>query len=187
MDYKVGSRAIAGRLLKVIDKVVSLEQTVGVPGRFIGENVSLVRDAIFYASVNNLPLAVLTLDQEKVPWFDRVDWTSLFSTLERMGFGPSFCRWVQTLCSGVQSSVIANGHLSEFFQLHRGVRQGCPLSPLLYVLFAETLCVTLKACPRMRVAKGFFVTRDGPKISSVTRDGAKISCVMRDWKSHRDT
>ena len=148
VDYKIGSRAIAGRLLRVIDRVVSPDQSAGVPGRFIGENVAFVRDAIQYASDNDLPLAVLTLDQEKA--FDCVDWNFLFCTLERLGFGPSFCKWVQTLYSGVQSSVIVNGHLSEFFGLQRGVRQGCPLSPLLYVLVAETLAATLKACPRIK-------------------------------------
>ena len=76
--------------------------------------------------------------------FDRVEWEFLFCTLERMGFGPSFCKWVQTLYTGVQSSVIVNCFLSEFFNLHRGVRQGCPLSPLLYVLVAETLAAALK-------------------------------------------
>ena len=129
VHYKIGSRAIAGRLLRVIDRVVSPDQSAGVPGHFIGENVAYVRDAIQYASINDLPLAVLTLDQEKA--FDRVQWEFLFCTLERLGFGYSFCKWVQTLYSGVQSSVIVNGHLSAFFNLQRGVRQCCPLSPLL--------------------------------------------------------
>ena len=93
-------------------------------------------------------MAVLTLDQKKA--FDRVEWEFLFCTLECMGFGPSFCKWVQTLYAGVQSSVIVNGHLSGFFNLQRGVRQGCPLSPLLHVLVAETLAATLKACPRIK-------------------------------------
>ena len=110
--------------------------------------MAYVRDAIQYASINDLPLAVLTLDQEKA--FDRVEWEFLFCALERMGFGPSFCKWVQTLYTGVQSSVIVNGHLSAFFNLQRGVRQGCPLSPLFYVLVAETLAATLKACPRIK-------------------------------------
>lgn len=128
VDYKIGSRAIAGHLLRVIDRVVSPDQTAGVPGQFIGENAAYVRDAIQYASLKDLPLAVVTLDQEKV--FDRVEWEFLFCTLERLGFGPSFCKWVQTLYTGVQSSVIVNGYLSEFFNLQRGLHQGCPLSPL---------------------------------------------------------
>jgi len=57
---------------------------------------------------------------------------------------------VHTLYTGVQSSVIVYGFLSEFFNLHRVVRQGCTLSPLLYVLVAETLAAALKACPQIK-------------------------------------
>ena len=54
-----------------------------------------------------------------------------------MGFGPLFIGWVNLFYSGVQSAVNVNGHISDFFPLCRGVRQGCPLSPLLYALVAE--------------------------------------------------
>ena len=65
VDYKIASRAIAGRLLKVIHLVVSSDQTCGVPGQFIGKNVRLVIDTIEYANEHDIPLAVLSLDQEK--------------------------------------------------------------------------------------------------------------------------
>lgn len=60
-----------------------------------------------------------------------------------MGFGSSFCKWVNLFYSGVQSAVNVNGYLSH------GVRQGCPLSPLLYVLVAEVLAVALRLHPRI--------------------------------------
>ena len=56
---------IAGRLLQLISSVVSPDQSCGVPGRYIGENVALFRDVSSYASSLNLPVAILTLDQEK--------------------------------------------------------------------------------------------------------------------------
>ena len=62
-----------------------------------------------------------------------------------MGFGPSFRSWVSLLYSSVNSAVIVNGHLTEFFPVTRGVRQGCPLSPLLYVLVAETMACKVRA------------------------------------------
>ena len=65
VDYKIASRAIAGRLLKVIHAVVHTDQTCGVPGRFIGENVAFLRDVVDYATDTNSPVAVLSLDQEK--------------------------------------------------------------------------------------------------------------------------
>ena len=147
VDYKLASRVIAGRLLKVIHLVVSEDQTCGVPGRFIGENVALLRDVVAFATESDIPVAVLSLDQEKA--FDRVDWSFMCATLSRMGFGPSFVRWVVLFYSAVQSSVVVNGYLSRFFPLSRGVRQGCPLSPLLYVLVSEVLAVNIRANPRI--------------------------------------
>ena len=86
VDYKIGSRAIAGRLLKVIDKVVSQDQTAGDPGRFIGENCLFGSRRHPLCFGNNLPLAVLTLDQEKA--FDRVDWSFCFQPLSVWALVP---------------------------------------------------------------------------------------------------
>ena len=145
VDYKIASRALAGRLLKVIHAVVAPDQSCGVPGRYIGENVSLLRVVVNYASSSDVPVAILSLDQEKA--FDRVDWSFLRRTLRQMGFGPDFVWWVNLLYCGVQSAVNVNGHLSPFFSLSRGVRQGCPLSPLLYVLSPEVLACNIRANP----------------------------------------
>ena len=141
VNYKLAAQAIAGRLLKVIHLVVAEDQTCGVPGRYIGENVAFLRDVVSYATMFDSPVAILSLDQEKA--FDRVDWSFMYSTLCRMGFGTSFLQWVYLFYTGVQSSVNVNGYLSPFSSLSRGVRQGCPLSPLLYVLVAEVLAVGL--------------------------------------------
>ena len=132
VDYKLAPRVIAGRLLKVIHLVVDKDQTCGVPGRFIGENVAFLRDIVDYATLSNVLIAILSLDQEKA--FDRVEWSFMRSTLQSMGFSDSFVNWVDLFYCNVRSSVNVNGYLSQPFSLSPGVRQGCPLSPLLYVL-----------------------------------------------------
>lgn len=113
VDYKIASRAIAGRLLKVIHLVVDKDQTCGVPGHFIGENVALLRDVVDFASFSGTQVAVLSLDQEKA--FDCVDWSFMRTTLSAMGFGPSFISWVDLFYHCVQSSINLNGYLSPFF------------------------------------------------------------------------
>ena len=110
MDYKLCARAIAGRLLKV-----NRDQTCGVPGRFIGENVSLLRDLVSYTSEVDVPAALLSLDQETA--LDRVDWDFIFNTLSRMGFGPSFIRWVRLLYTNIRSCVLVNGYSTSVFTL----------------------------------------------------------------------
>lgn len=147
VDYKLCARAIAGRLLKVLHLVVAPDQTCGVPGRFIGENVALLRDVVSFASETDCPLAILSLDQEKA--FDRVDWDFLYATLSKMGFGDSFIRWVKLCYIDISSSVIVNGYLTRPFKPSRGVRQGCPLSPLLYILTMEVLAVNIRLNPNI--------------------------------------
>ena len=146
-DYKIAAKALGNRLLTVIASVVSPDQSCNIPGRFMGENVRLLQDVCCYATNQAIPAALLSLDQEKA--FDRVEWPFLEKVLIQMGFGPSFRRWVSLLYSSVNSTVIVNGHLSDAFPVSRGVRQGCPLSPLLYVLVAETMACAVRADTRI--------------------------------------
>jgi len=112
MDYKLAARTIAARLLKVIHLVVAEDQTCGAPGRYIGENVAFLRDVVSYATIFDSPVVILSLDQKA---FDRVDWSFMYATLRRMGFGTSLLKWVNLFYTGVQSSVNVNGYLSPFF------------------------------------------------------------------------
>lgn len=127
VDYKIASRAVATHLLRVIHLVVNRDQSCGIPGRFIGENVAFLRDVVDFCCCSGVPAAILSLDQEKA--FDRVDWDFLKRTLHVMGFGSSFVDWVTLFYTGVTSSVNVNGYLSSSFFLTRGVRQGCPCLP----------------------------------------------------------
>ena len=96
VDYKIASRAIASRLLKVLHAVV--DQTCGVPGRFIGENVAYLRDVVDYASQAGVPCAIFSLSQERA--FDRVDWGFMRDTLSTMGFDPSFISCIDLFYRG---------------------------------------------------------------------------------------
>lgn len=86
-----------------------------MPGPYIGENVAFLRDVVDLANKCNLPVALLSLDQEKA--FDRVDWPFLFATVAKMGFGENFVRWVKLFYSDVRSSVLVNGYTSHPFRL----------------------------------------------------------------------
>ena len=147
VDYKPASRVLAGRLLKVIHLVVRKDQTCGVPRRLIGQKVALLRNVADYPTLFNAPPPFSPWISKKA--FDRVDWPFMLSTLPTMGFGRSFLRWVRLLYTGVQRCVNVNPYLSPFFVFSRGVRHGCPLSPLLYVMVSEDLTVNIRANPRI--------------------------------------
>ena len=106
-----------------------------------------MRDLLEYVDRENLPLALLSLDQEKA--FDRVDWGFLIRILSSFNFGPDFLKWIRLFYSNIQSAVVINGWTSSYFSPTRGVRQGCPLSPLLYVITIEVLAVCLRTSPKL--------------------------------------
>lgn len=173
VDYKICTRTVAGRLLNVLHHVILPNQTCGVKGRFIGENVTLLRDVVDFASETGRPVAILSLDQEKA--FDRVDWGFLFKTLTHMGFGPSFIKWVQLFYNKIRSAVLVDGYRSGFFFPSRGVRQGCPLSPLLYVISIEVLAAALRANSDISGLKPSGLCRCLPTISLYADDTSVIT------------
>ena len=75
--------------------------------------------------------------------FDRVEHSFLFSVLEKFGFGEEFIQWVKLLYQNASSRVKCNGLLTESFSLQRSIRQGCPLSSLLYSMVAELIAALM--------------------------------------------
>ena len=176
LDYKIASRAISLRLRRVMSSLVSSDQTCAVPGRFIGDNVRLIQDSVTYANMLNLPLAILSLDQEKA--FDRVNWSFMLRILQRFGFGPSFIAWIHLFYTGPLSTVQVNGFFTAPFSLSRGVRQGCPLSAPLYVLVAETLACRLRADLSLSGLR--LPSFDHPCLVSQYADDTTIFCTSDD-------
>lgn len=82
--------------------------------------------------------------------FDRLSWSFMFECLKKFGFQENFVRWVRLCYENIFSAVKINGNLSSFFQLGRGCRQGCPLSPLLYILTAEVMAETIRKEPQIK-------------------------------------
>ncbi|KAK6471301.1 hypothetical protein HHUSO_G29651 [Huso huso] len=142
VDLKILSKVVFLRLQSVISSVVNSDQTCGIPGRLLTDSLALVRDIIEYVKDRNVPLCLLSLDQEKA--FDRLNHSFIMSILVNMNFGPAFCSWIHLLYKDCFSRIIINGVLSEPFKVLSGVRQGCPLSPLLFVLGMEPLACAIR-------------------------------------------
>ena len=99
------------------------------------------------ANKNDDTAAFLFLDQEKA--FGRVNHKFLFKTMEAFGIGQNFIKWVSLIYANASSILNINGYFSKKIPLKRGVRQGCPLSALLYVLVIEVLAIQLRTNPNI--------------------------------------
>lgn len=139
-DYKILAKILANRLKTVIGSLIDFSQTYSIPGRDISDTICTIRDLI--REMNSQGGIFLGVDLNKA--FDRVEHNFLFETLQKFGFGPEFIKWIKLLYKNAKSRVKCNGTLTEEIMLERSVRQGCPLSSLLYSLVAEPLALLIK-------------------------------------------
>ena len=126
----------------MIDQVVQPDQSYSVPGRSIHNNINLIRDSIMFCNSKNVPLALLNLDQKKA--FDNVDHGYLFKTMKVMGFGQNFISYIKLMYTETESMVKVGGSLTAPFPFEKGIRQGCLLSGLLFLIAIEPLLHTLR-------------------------------------------
>ena len=142
MDYKIASKAIAKRIESVLPKLINPNQTGFGKGRYIGQTIRLLTDVLEQSKRQDIPGILLLLDFRKA--FDTLEWPFIQQTLSVFNFGESIIHWVSTFYVKCVSSVLNNGFCTEPFPLSRGVRQGCPLSPLLFILGAEILANNIR-------------------------------------------
>ena len=170
VDYKLATKCIARRLEKVLPHLIERDQTGYIKGRYIGENIRAISDII--EQHENKEGMILFLDFEKA--FDSLEWEYLFKVLDIMNFGPSFLKWIHTFYRNISSCVINNGFSSELFALQRGVRQGCPLSGLLFVLAVEPLA------HQIRISKSIKGLENGDKITKLSLYADDTTAFIRD-------
>ena len=104
-------------------------------GRYIGENIRLLYDVLLHADKEKTHGMLLMIDFEKA--FDSVAWSFIQKALDFFNFGPVIKRWIKTLYKNASSCVSVNGQYSSWFNIQRGVRQGDPSSPYLFLINAE--------------------------------------------------
>ena len=178
-DYKIATKCIATRLEKVLPTLINSDQTGYVKNRFIGENIRLISDVIDAYEKRNLPGMLLFIDFEKA--FDSLEWKYLFETIDAMNFGPMFQNWIHVFYSNISSCVVNNGFASNFFSLHRGVRQGCPLSGLLFVLAVETLAQSISKFGECSGLKISISKTEGMWLGSLIQNKGKRSPFNISW------
>ena len=164
-DYKILTKLLAIRLQKCIKEIIHPDQTGYVKGRYIGYNIRLINDIITNYERSNENASILFLDYQKA--FDSIKWDFINKALNKFGFGNNFTRWIEALYKNTESCVMNNGHSTGFFKLERGIRQGCPISALLFIIAIETFAIKLRNSTNIA---GLVINGTEIKISQLADD-----------------
>ena len=144
-DYKILAKVLARRLGNVVSKLINEDQVGYIKGRNISTVLRTIDDTINYLNHTGKAGYLLALDYRKA--FDSLSKSYLLHVFDVFGFGPDFQRWVHILTNNSQSCINHGGWLSEPFDVNCGIRQGCPFSPLAFVLAVELLAVKIRSSP----------------------------------------
>lgn len=136
-DDKIFAMLLAKRLKAVLDTIIDETQSGFMRNRHISNNIRLVLDILDYSELVSDNRFILFLDFYKA--FDTVEHQFIFHSLEKFGFGTFFCKAVKTLCANGNSSIKLKHGTTPRFNLKRGIRQGCPISPYLFLLCTQLL------------------------------------------------
>ncbi|KAL0444861.1 UNVERIFIED_CONTAM: LINE-1 retrotransposable element O protein [Sesamum latifolium] len=140
--YKIITKIIVQRMRGVLDKLSSPSQNAFVPGRSIGDNILLAQELFHGYNQQHLPpRCALKVDLRKA--YDTVEWDFLNSTLTLFGFPAQFISWIEECVTTLSFSVCLNGSPHGYSRGVRGLRQGDPMSPFLFVLVMEVLTLIL--------------------------------------------
>ena len=165
VQYKIISKILCNRLKGVLPKLISETQGAFVSGRLISDNILIAHEMVHGLCTNDrVSDSFMAIKTDMSKAYDRVEWSFLEVLMEKMGFDHVWIRWIMSCVTTVSFSVLMNGMEHGFIKPERGIRQGDPLSPFLFILCAEALVNCLNKSEESGRLQGIKLAASGPAI-----------------------
>jgi hypothetical protein len=164
--YKLMAKVLANRMKKMLNYIISQNQSAFLPGRLITDNIIVAFEALHSMKTRlkgRQGYMALKLDMSKA--YDRVEWVFLETIMRRLGFNDKWVDLIMVCVRTVTYSVLINGVPHGLIKPTRGIRQGDPLSPYLFILCAEGLSSILHKAEREGRISGLAIATRGTKIN----------------------
>lgn len=163
--YKILAKVLANRLKMVIGKLIGDTQSAFIKGRFILDGVVVLNEAVEDAKKIKAERLFFKVDFKKA--FDSISWEYLLDVKKKMNFPDRWVKWIKECITTARVNVLVNGSPSGEFELEKGIRQGDPLSPFLFLITAEGLSLlTMRAIDR-GLLKAVEISRNKIQLSHV--------------------
>lgn len=163
--YKLVRKTIATRLKQLMPLIVGPSQSSFVAGRQITDNIIIAQEAIHSMRRKTGKIGVMAMKVDLEKAYDRISWAYLFDTLNAAKLPNTLVDVIMTCVSTSSMQVLWNGSLTETFQPSRGIRQGCPLSPYLFVLCMERLGHRIESAVKRNEWTLFRICKNGPLLT----------------------
>jgi hypothetical protein len=141
VSFKIFTKAATNRITGIAPKVIKPTQSAFMPGRHILEGVVILHETIHELHTKKMNGVLFKIDFEKA--YDKIKWLFLQQTLRMKGFDPAWCRMINDFVRGGSVGVKVNDDVGHFFQTRKGLRQGDPLSPLLFNIVVDMLAILI--------------------------------------------
>ncbi|KAK4274243.1 hypothetical protein QN277_017497 [Acacia crassicarpa] len=165
-SYKIISKILANRMRPLLDSCISQNQSAFVPGRCIHDNIIIANEVYHYLrrkkDTGKYEFA-LKMDMSKA--YDRVEWNFLENVLLRFGFCSEWVSLIMKCVCSVSLNICLSGEKVSSFTPSRGIRQGDPLSPYLFIIIAEVLSIMLRRSQEDYFIKGVKLSHGCPELT----------------------
>jgi hypothetical protein len=161
--YKLIAKVLAVRLGKVMNLLIASNQSAFIKGRNLVDGVLVVNELVDLAKHQRKDCMIFKVDFEKA--YDSVDWGFLEYMLRRFGFCDVWIGWMRACVFGGSLSVLVNGSPTGEINIQRGLKQGDPLAPFLFLLVAEGFGGAMRRAVEISLFKGFSIRANGPSVS----------------------
>jgi hypothetical protein len=161
--YKIIAKVLTARLARVMDRLVASTQLAFLKGRQLVDGVVVVNEVVDLVKRTGRSCIIFKVDFEKA--YDSVDWSFLDYMLVRFGFCSKWRDWIRACVFSGNMSVLINGSPSEEINIQRGLKQGDPLAPFLFLLVAEGLGGIMRKAVELNRFHGVQVGNNGMVVS----------------------
>jgi hypothetical protein len=162
---KIITKTIANILKTILPNVISPNQSAFVPGRLITDNTLLAYEIFHYFNQSTSKQGFIGIKTDMAKAYDRVEWNFLQATMETMGFPSHLTNIIMNCVTNVTFSILINGQPSQTFKPQRGLRQGDPLSPYLFILCVNVFSGLITKAQVEKKLHGVKVANGAPEIS----------------------